>query len=119
MEAIMHELSIAMSILEAVEEETANRDYGNIHAIRVRIGALSGVVPESLLSAYKMASENTRFAQTRLLIEAVPIRILCAVCQEPRPVRSAYDLRCAECKTASADIVEGRELNITSLEVGP
>jgi hydrogenase nickel incorporation protein HypA/HybF len=113
----MHELSIAMSILEAVEDEAAHHKYATIHAIHVRIGALSGIVPEALQSAYELAVENTRFAETRLAIETIPISVYCPTCREPRQLGSAYDLRCPDCETVTPEILAGRELDISRLEV--
>jgi len=113
----MHELSIAMSILDAVEEEAEQRNYSSVTAIHVRIGVLSGVVADALASAYELAVENTPFAQTRLVIETVPIMVLCPTCRAPRQVRSAYDFRCSECEAVSLEILAGRELDISRLEV--
>jgi hydrogenase nickel incorporation protein HypA/HybF len=50
----MHELSIAMSIVEMAEEEAQRRNV-QINAVHVKLGALSGVVKEALLSSYEMA----------------------------------------------------------------
>ena len=47
----MHELSIAMGILELTEEESEKRGGVHVDAIHVRLGPLSGVVKEALLSA--------------------------------------------------------------------
>lgn len=65
----MHELSIAMSILEGVEEEVVRQGYGAVEAIHIRIGPLSGIVPEALLGAFEMAREQTPFAACTLEIE--------------------------------------------------
>jgi hydrogenase nickel incorporation protein HypA/HybF len=115
----MHELSIAMSILDAVEEEAAQRNYETVHAIHLKIGALSGVVPDALHSAYALAAENTRFAQTRLVIETIPITAHCSVCGGPRRIQSPQCLQCPDCQTMTPEILEGRELDISSLEVSP
>ncbi len=72
----MHELSIAMSILDSLEDEVTERGYDGVEAVHVRIGQLSGVVPEALQSAYEMAAEQTPFARSRLVIEVVPGREL-------------------------------------------
>ena len=66
----MHELSIAMSILEAAEEE-AQIHGGSVAAIHVRIGKLSGIVPSALTSAYELAREHTALAECRLVIDHV------------------------------------------------
>jgi hydrogenase nickel incorporation protein HypA/HybF len=71
----MHELSIALSVLEMAQEE-AERRRCRIEAIYLKVGALSGVVPDALLSAYELAREKTEFETCRLVIEDVPGREL-------------------------------------------
>lgn len=65
----MHELSIAMSILESVQEEVDQRQCGTVEAIHIRIGDMSGVVPGALRFAYEVAVQETPFASSRLIIE--------------------------------------------------
>lgn len=72
----MHELSIAMSIVEMAEEEAANHGV-RITAVHLKLGPLSGVVRDALLSAYEMAREGTALEGSRLVIEEVPIMVLC------------------------------------------
>jgi hydrogenase nickel incorporation protein HypA/HybF len=67
----MHELSIAMSILDAAEEEAENHGGARVAAIYLKIGSLSGVVPDALLAAYELARENTDMSDCRLVIEEV------------------------------------------------
>lgn len=67
----MHELSIAMSILDAAEEEVENRGGARVAAIYLKVGALSGVVPNALLAAYELARENTALCDCRLVMEEV------------------------------------------------
>lgn len=66
----MHELSIAMSILDAAEEEAQKHD-GTVVGIHVSIGKLSGIVPSALTSAYELAREQTALADCRLVIDNV------------------------------------------------
>jgi len=113
----MHELSIAMSILESLEEEVRERGCVGIEAVHVRVGGLSGVVVEALRSAYDLAAEPTPFARSRLEVEEVPIVIYCGFCGRNQTIESAQWLCCPECKTPSAEIVSGRELEICALEL--
>lgn len=64
----MHELSIALSIIEGVEEELDVRGRPKLHAVHLRVGTLSGVVKEALLFAYDAACEGTSLAGSRLVI---------------------------------------------------
>ncbi len=68
----MHELSIAMSMIEVAEEEAAKHENRDVAAIYVRIGSLSGVVPDALNAAYELAREHTSLAECRLVIEKTP-----------------------------------------------
>ena len=113
----MHELSIAMGILELTEEESEKRGGVHIDAIHIRLGPLSGVVKEALLSAWQLASERTEFESSRLVIEDVPIAVFCSKCQAERPVQSVQQMCCAECETPSSDVMHGRELLVSGLEL--
>ena len=68
----MHELSIAVSIVDAVCDELERRGDPKLHAVHLTIGALSGIVKESLLFAYDTACEGTPLAGTQLVIEETP-----------------------------------------------
>jgi hydrogenase nickel incorporation protein HypA/HybF len=113
----MHELSIAMSILDGVEEEMQHHAGARVEAVHVRIGPLSGVVKESLVSAYELAREQTPFASSYLIFEDVPIVVFCPKCRTERPVNSIQHFRCAECDTPVSEILCGRELELAALEL--
>ena len=51
------------------------------------------------------------------MIEEVPIAIFCPKCQAERPVRSIQEMCCAECDTPATDVVRGRELLVSALEL--
>lgn len=113
----MHELSIALSILEVAEEEADRHGGATVEAIHIRMGPLAGVVKEALLSAYELAVEQTPFEHARLIIEEVPIAIYCAKCQAERTVHSVQWFCCAECDTPAAEVLRGRELELAALEL--
>ncbi len=113
----MHELSIAMGILELTEQESAKRGGVHIEAIHLRLGPLSGVVKEALLSAWQLASEETEFKDSRLVVEEVPIAVFCSKCQAERPVQSIQQMCCLECDTPATEVVRGRELLVSALEL--
>ncbi len=112
----MHELSIAMSIVELAEEEAARRGV-QVTAVHLKLGALSGVVKEALLGSYEMASDDTPLKGSRLVIEEVPVAIFCSGCQAQRPISSIQLFCCAECGTPASEIVQGKEIEVTALEI--
>jgi len=51
----MHELSIALSIVDMAQEESSRRGDVAIRAVHLQLGLLSGVVKDALLASYEMA----------------------------------------------------------------
>src|SRR4051794_24069169 len=113
----MHELSIALSILDIVEEEADRRGGVLVRAIHIKLGPLSGVVKDALLAAYEMARAESRFTDSQLVIEEVPVVLFCAACNAEQLAESLQSMRCAACGVPSNHIVRGRELEITALEI--
>ena len=112
----MHELSIAMSIVELAEEEAESRGV-QVDAVHLKLGALSGVVKEALLSCYDMACENTTLQGSRLIIEDVPVVIFCSTCQAERTLSSMQLFCCSGCGTPASQIIHGKELEVVALEI--
>lgn len=111
----MHELSIAISIVDGVLEEARQRGGLAVEAVHVRIGRLSGVDKEALLFAYEIARQDTPLASSRLEIEDVKLVIFCPTCAEEREAEGG--LFCPDCGTLASRVVQGEELEITGLEV--
>ena len=113
----MHELSIALSIVELAVEESARLGGKQVRGVHLRLGRLSGVAREALLASFELACEDTALAGSRLVIEDVAVVAHCVACDARRHVRSVQDMCCEVCGTPAADIVEGRELLVTALEI--
>jgi hydrogenase nickel incorporation protein HypA/HybF len=111
----MHELSIALSILDLVAEE-AERQTGRVAAVHLKLGPLSGVIREALVSAYDLAREGTPFAQTNLLVQEVPLVAYCPTCAAEQTLSEPV-LCCPVCGGPTPRIVSGRELEVVALEI--
>jgi hydrogenase nickel incorporation protein HypA/HybF len=112
----MHELSIAMSIVELAEEEALRRG-AKINAVHLKLGALAGVVKSALQSSYEMACENTSLQGSQLIVEEVPVVVYCPSCRADRPLSSIQFFSCAECGAPTSQIVQGKELEVVALEI--
>lgn len=112
----MHELSIALNLLDLVAEEAARQD-GRIVAVHLRLGPLAGVVKEALESAYQLAREGTGQEAAELVIEEVPLVAYCPACAAERVLPSAWELVCPQCGAATGQVVRGRELEVVAVEV--
>ena len=112
----MHELSLMGNTLATVFEEARRNNAEKIDALRMKVGAMSGVVPEALEFAFQALTEGTIAEGARLDIDKVPITCYCKLCKlefEPEP----YSYVCPSCREASMEIRRGRELEIVSIEV--
>ncbi len=113
----MHELSIALSMIEMASEEAARRGGVQVHAIHLKLGELSGVVKDALLFSYEVACQGTPLEGSQLIIEEVPVVVYCPTCQaETMPV-SIQRLCCCVCDTPTSQIVTGKELEVVALEL--
>ena len=113
----MHELSIAISLIEAAQEEAEKHGAAGISAVHLRLGPLSGVVKEALLFSYDLAAEGTPLEGSRLIVEETTVMVFCPACRERRPIHSLQSFCCAECNTAATEVVQGRELEVVALEI--
>ena len=100
----MHELSIAMSIVDIACEEAELRGAPGVYAVHLKLGSLSGVVKEALLFSYEIACQETPLEGSKLIIEEVPIVANCPMCRQPRPVQSVQSLCCVECGTPAPEM---------------
>jgi hydrogenase nickel incorporation protein HypA/HybF len=112
----MHELSIAMGIVEAAADEAKQRNV-KVSGVHLRLGALSGVVKDALLFSYEVACQDTPLEGSRLVIEEVPVAVLCPRCNQKRVLESVQSFTCPECGAPAGDVLQGRELEVFALEV--
>lgn len=113
----MHELSIAMAMIDEIIEQSESRGGLDVEAVNLRLGVFSGVDKNALLFAYELACEGTPLEGSRLLIETIPLVIYCPNCKRERAPVSVYQLCCPDCLVPTPDIVTGREIEVASLEV--
>ena len=93
----MHELSIAMSVVELAETESRRHGGSRVTAVYLRLGKLAGVVKEALLWCYEAACEDTSLQGSRLVIEEVPAVIHCRNCDSDNPVVPGEWFVCPVC----------------------
>ena len=113
----MHELSIAMSMVQMAAEEAARRGGVQVCAIHLKLGPLSGVVREALLFSYEVACEGTPLEGSRLVIEDVPVVVFCPDCAEERTLASVQRFFCPACDAPTPQVLRGKELEVVALEI--
>ena len=69
----MHEVGLMETALEMAFAARASAGASRIHRMRLRVGALSGVVPDALEMAFAAATPGTAADGAELIVEEVPV----------------------------------------------
>lgn len=112
----MHELSLVASVFDVLEEKAQEHGATRVTSVVLRVGVMSGVVPDLLESAFDTYKIGTLAEGARLIIEAVPVKLRCPVCGGDT-VREDTDFSCAACGSRRVEVVEGRELVVERIEL--
>lgn len=107
----MHELSIAESVVQMVLARTD----GKVSVVRLRIGKLSGVLPDALTFCFDLATSGTTLEGALLEIDEQEARAHCRDCDTDFVLPDMF-LLCA-CGSADLDVLAGRDLKVASVEV--
>lgn len=108
----MHEMAITQSVVEAVCEHAAGR---RVHSVKLEVGALCAVVPDSMQFCFELATEGTVADGARLDLNVQPGEARCRSCGKTFELPDLILL--CPCGSADVEVMAGRELRILSMEV--
>jgi hydrogenase nickel incorporation protein HypA/HybF len=112
----VHEVGLMQSTLGIALERAAQKGARRIHRLTMRVGPLSGVVPEALEFAFDVLARGTIAEGAALEVERVPILCYCPACRLEFQPDDLF-CECPRCHQVSVEVHQGRELELTSLEV--
>jgi hydrogenase nickel incorporation protein HypA/HybF len=115
----MHELSIALSIVDQVTESLTRYPGAQVVEVRLRLGALTAVVENSLRFCYGIATEATPLAGSALVVRVLPVVAWCPACQREVAIEGLQSFRCPDCGEPAGELRQGRELEIEAIEIEP
>jgi len=110
----MHELSLCRAIAGAVRPHAGDR---RVDVVRVRVGALRQVVPETLEFCWTLVRDHEDMPDAELRLELVPAEVSCRSCGRRCPIASRFSVACPECGSADVEVVAGEEFLVTSVDV--
>lgn len=113
----MHELSIAVAVVETAERTARTHGADAVEAVRLRVGELAGVVPDALLFSFGLAAEGTPVAGAELLVDQVAARAACDGCAHEFAVGCPPHLWCPGCGRPASRVVAGRELEVVDVRL--
>jgi len=111
----MHEVSIIQNVVEIVTEKAIENKFTKVNKVSLRIGELSGVMPESLNFAFKSCIIDTILEGSTLEIEKVKAIAECAECKKQFPI-DHFNKLCPCCNKFCSSIISGYELYVNTIE---
>jgi hydrogenase nickel incorporation protein HypA/HybF len=108
----VHELAITEGVVDAV---LARLPGQRITCVKLEIGALSGVVADSVRFCFDLVAEGTSLEGAKLEIAQPPAVCHCRICASDfEPV---VPFAICPCGSADVTVLAGEELKITSVQV--
>jgi len=108
----VHELAITEGLVDAVTERLPGQ---RITSVRLEIGALSGVVADSVRFCFDLVTEGTNLEGATLEIAQPPAVCHCRICA--RDFEPESPIAMCPCGSAEVLVLTGQELKITSVQV--
>jgi len=112
----MHELSIVASLFEILEEKAKEQKAKKVISVKVKVGALSGVVPEFLKTAFDVYKKDTIADEAKLKIEEVPLKVKCQKCGA-EIIKDDFVFLCEKCESRELKTLAGTELLLEKIEM--
>jgi hydrogenase nickel incorporation protein HypA/HybF len=112
----MHELSIAQNILDIVRQHLPSDGRQKVRVVKVRVGDMASVVPESLEFCFNAIIAETSFKGASLIIEHVPVVIRCTQCGKENSLDNSM-FYCPSCTSPDVQMISGNELQVVEIEV--
>jgi hydrogenase nickel incorporation protein HypA/HybF len=113
----MHELSLAMEVIELVQHEADKNGVSTIEEILIEVGDLCGVEADIFQSALEMVVKDTLLEDAVISIIHTPGKGLCSTCNKEFDMKNRLDI-CPQCQCFPSEISGGQEFRVVSLVAG-
>lgn len=111
----MHELSIAQEIIGIAEQYYSSDEDEKVKSIKVKIGKLQNVLPESLEFCFTALIPKSKMENATLMIEHIPIKLECKNCGDVSE-QEGFLFACPKCGSSSINLISGNELTVSEIE---
>ena len=109
----MHEMSLAEELHSIIKEKCNNRP---LLKAKFEIGSLSGVVPEAFTFCCETIFKNSFGEKVELIFSTKIAKAQCT-CNNIYQIKDMFEA-CPKCGDFSRNIIEGKDLKVTSIELG-
>lgn len=114
----MHELPIVGEVVKIALRHAEKHNATKIVRIHLVIGDLTDLVHEWVQRYFDFAAKETIASDAQLVIERVPITVLCTVCNKAFIVeKKKANFKCPDCGETGTTLLRGREFRVESIEI--
>ena len=113
----MHEGHFTEQIVFNVIEELKKHSGRKPNKVRVTVGEVYHLVPESVLMHYEVATKGTVLEGVALELIEEPMQVECLSCQKQGPVEDHHLLLCSYCHSQNVKPVAGNKIAIEAVEL--
>ena len=110
----MHELSVAQSLFSIIERSIPHDNKGKVTEVHLSIGTLSAIEIDALTFSFDIIKDNTIASQAKLIINYIQGKGRCRSCSDIFQINN-FGIACPVCNHYDIEILEGKELKITSI----
>lgn len=115
-EYIMHELSLAMSVREIVEDAAEKNGSQKVNEVNIIVGEFSSVSVDALEFAMEVAKKGSVFENAKININSTKTILKCSQC-DSETVMEDYVFKCSSCGSTSVRIVSGDRMFVESIDI--
>ena len=112
----MHELSLAMSVREIVEEAAKNNGSSSVNEVNIVVGNFSSVVADALEFAMEVAKKGSLFENARINIRTEKAMLRCSECGRDSEMAD-FIFRCGSCGSGAVRVVSGDRMYVESIDI--
>lgn len=112
----MHELSLAMSVKDIVEEAAAQNKSVKVNAVTIAVGEFSAVSIDSLEFAMEVVKKGTCFENAEIKIKSIKTVFECEECKA-ESVMEDFVFKCSACGSGSVRIIAGDRMYVESIDI--
>jgi hydrogenase nickel incorporation protein HypA/HybF len=113
---LMHEMSIAQSLLDIIKEEMQKHDARILRAVHLNVGQMTAVVPEALTFCFEVITSGTELEGAQMFMNMVPLKGYCPDCGREFTIED-YTFICPSCGGTNIETIGGQDLSIVDIEV--
>ncbi len=113
---VMHELSIAVNIVELVEEAARSQQAENVSKVVLEIGTLSGIEFDALTFAMTEAVKGSLLQKAEIVYDIIQAVGVCEECCHEFPTDDYFTV-CPVCNSMHTSFIKGKELKIKSIDL--